>query len=194
MPSPSLGARAVPHLAGLVGLTLLCGPAAAAPPVDPTGTWLTEDGRARVRVEHCGAKQEQVCGFVVWLKSPTDDGGRPRTDQFNPDDKRKPRLALGHQMILGLKPNSEARYEGQIYNADNGKKYDITLWREQSGGLHVKGCMLSVFCGSQTWSRVTDVAAGQLTGATGSADGPKADPEWAQDRTAGRLPAAKAPK
>jgi hypothetical protein len=34
---------------------LIAGSGNAATVADPSGTWLTEDGRARVRVERCGA-------------------------------------------------------------------------------------------------------------------------------------------
>ncbi|WP_164225908.1 DUF2147 domain-containing protein, partial [Stenotrophomonas maltophilia] len=35
---------------------------------DPSGTWLTEDGRAKIRIDRCGPSQAHVCGKVVWLK------------------------------------------------------------------------------------------------------------------------------
>ena len=167
-------------VAALVGLAALgClrpDPAAAA---DPTGTWLTEDGRARVRTEPCGPGQAHLCGYVVWLAKPNDEAGQPRIDRYNPDPRRQARPTLGHQMILGLKPNDAGRYAGRIYNGDNGKSYDVTAWSEQAAELSVKGCMLAVFCGSQTWTRVSDVLPGQLAGATDAPGGPRSDPEWA---------------
>ncbi|ACL61687.1 DUF2147 domain-containing protein [Methylobacterium nodulans] len=177
--------------AALVGVMALAamrpGPAAAA---DPTGTWLTEDGRARVRTEHCGPRHTHLCGYIVWAKKPLDDQGRPRLDQFNPDPGKQARPLLGHQMLLGLAPNEEGRFEGKIYNGDNGKSYDVTVWSERPTELSVKGCMLAVFCGSQAWKRVTDVAPGQLQGATDAAGGPRADPEWAAKPAAtGAVPA-----
>ena len=80
-------------------------------------------------------------------------------------------------MLLGLKPNAEGRYEGKIYNADNGKSYDVTVWSDQPSALTVKGCML-VFCASQSWKRVADVVPGQLQGPTDGPGGPRSDPEW----------------
>jgi uncharacterized protein (DUF2147 family) len=155
----------------------------AASLVDPSGTWLTEDGRARVRVEYCGPQQRQVCGYLVWAKQLSDPSGRPFTDAENPDREKRSRPTLGHQMILGLKPNADGRFEGPLYNADNGKSYDISLWRAAPSELRVKGCMLAILCGSQTWTLVTDLAPGQLSGATGSPNGPRPDQEWANDRT-----------
>lgn len=57
----------------------------AAPVGDPLGTWLTEDGRARVRVERCGAMADRVCGYIVWMKETADAKGQPFRDRLNPD-------------------------------------------------------------------------------------------------------------
>lgn len=165
--------------ASLLGALGLAGLAQAAAPNDAAGTWLTEDGRARVRTERCGPQSTNLCGYVVWGSKPLDDRGQPRVDGANPDPQKRTRLQLGHQLILGLKPNAEGHYEGKIYNADNGKSYDVQIWVDDPAALHVKGCMLAIFCGSQTWKRVTDVAPGQLTGPTNGANGPRADAEWA---------------
>jgi uncharacterized protein (DUF2147 family) len=167
----------------LAAMPFFAGGSSAASTVDPSGTWLTEDGRARVRVEYCGPQQEQVCGYLVWAKQPSDTSGRPFIDAENPDREKRSRPTLGHQMILGLKPNANARFEGPLYNADNGKSYDISIWRAGPSELRVKGCMLAILCGSQTWTLVTDVAPGQLSGPTGSPNGPRPDKEWANDRT-----------
>jgi uncharacterized protein (DUF2147 family) len=160
-----------------VCLALLTGSSLAASPIDPSGIWLTEDGRARVRIERCMAHQEQVCGYAVWLKNPTDANNRLLVDVKNPDQKKRGRPLLGHQMILGMKPDSEGRYAGRIYNSDNGKTYDVTLWRENPTMLKLRGCIMAVLCGSQTWTRVNDVASGQLVGPTQSITGPRTDPE-----------------
>ena len=148
--------------------------------VDPSGTWLTEDGRARVRIERCGAKQERVCGYIVWMEKPVDAKGRTLLDENNPNPAKKSRPLLGHQLIMGLQPSTEWHFQGPIYNAENGQSYEISLWRETTNKLKVKGCMLSVLCSTQTWAQANDVLSGQLQGTTGEADGPKSDKEWAQ--------------
>jgi uncharacterized protein (DUF2147 family) len=152
---------------------------AAAAPQDPSGTYLTEDGRARIRVERCQAASEQMCGYVVWLKTPLNDQGQPRVDFRNPDTKKRERLSLGHQMFMGLKPNSSDRYEGQVYNSEDGKRYDVTIWPESADVLNVRGCLVAFLCKTQEWKRVNDVAQGQLPGPTGGANGPRPDPEFA---------------
>lgn len=177
--------RSITGLAGrlaapLATLALLAlpGVALSAAPNDPSGIWLTEDGRARIRIEKCGPQNANACGYVIWLKTPLNDKGAPRLDFKNPDPKKQARPSLGHQLVMGLKPNADARYEGKIYNSEEGKSYDVTIWTEQPTELSVRGCMLAILCGSQTWTRVTDVAPGQLTGPTNGPNGPRADAEW----------------
>ncbi|WP_336486890.1 DUF2147 domain-containing protein [Methylobacterium nigriterrae] len=186
----AVGARMAAPLIALSALSSLSGLAQAAAPADPSGTWLTEDGRARIRIEKCGPQEKNVCGYAVWLKVPLNDKGQPRVDFKNPDPKKQTRPSLGHQLIMGLKPNADGRFEGKIYNAEEGKFYDVSIWTEQPTELSVRGCMLAILCGSQTWNRVTDVAPGQLTGPTNGPGGPRADAEWAPKpaTTAGAAP------
>ena len=152
--------------------SLICGAAAAAPGKDPAGTWLTEDGRARVRIEKCKSKPADICGYVVWLA--TTKGITAATlDKNNPDPAKARFPVLGHQLMNGLKLNEDAEYEGLIYNADNGKSYDVTVWRESADELKVKGCLIALLCKTQSWKSVDDVVSGQLTGATGAPGGPR---------------------
>ena len=152
----------------------------AAPLLDPSGVWLTEDGRARIRTEKCGAKLDRVCGYVVWMKTTTTDDGKPLLDVSNPDPKKRARPSLGLQLMMGLTPNAEdARYEGKIYNAEDGKSYDISIWLDGQNTLNVRGCLISFLCKTQSWTRTKEPAPGQLVGPTGSPTGPRPEPEWA---------------
>jgi uncharacterized protein (DUF2147 family) len=148
-------------------------------PADPSGTWVTEDGRARVRLERCGSAQDRVCGYIVWTKNAVDARGQPYRDVNNPDQDKRSRALLGHQLLMGLKPTSEGRFEGEIYNAEDGKRYSVVLWRDSSAQLKLKGCMLKLLCSTQTWQQSNDVLPGQLVASTGDPNGPRADKEWA---------------
>jgi uncharacterized protein (DUF2147 family) len=145
-------------------------PASAASPQDPSGTWLTGDGRAKVRIDRCGPAGANICGKVVWLKSPTTEDGLPRTDIKNPDPKKRNRPALGLTLLDNLKPE-ESKFSGEIYNADEGKVYQVSLERESAQELSVSGCLLKILCGSQTWTRVPDVNQ-QAANVTGEAPAP----------------------
>lgn len=169
---------------GALGLGLLGAQAQAQTPKDPSGIWLTEDSRARIRVEKCGPGNAQVCGYVVWIKDPLTEQGQPRLDIKNPDMAKRSRSALGLQILLGLQPDKDGRYAGQVYNADEGKNYDVSVWLEQPNEFRIRGCLMGFLCGSQAWKRVTDVAQGQLTGPTSGPGGPRAEPQWAPKPTA----------
>lgn len=143
---------ALPAALILAGLA----PAIAAPTQDPSGTWLTGDGRAKVRIDRCGPAASNICGKVVWAKTATNEDGTPRTDIKNPDPKKRSRPVVGLTLLDNLKPE-EAKFSGEIYNADEGKMYQVSLERESNSELSVSGCLLKVLCGSQTWTRVPDV-------------------------------------
>lgn len=162
----------------------------AAPVSDPLGTWLTEDGRARIRIERCGAMTDRICGYVVWMKETADAKGQPFHDRLNPDPARHSRPLLGHQMLLGLKLNADGRHAGEVYNAEDGKTYSVSIWRVGPKMLAVKGCLLGLFCATQGWALTTDLVPGQLVAATGEGGGPVADPEWAAPKLS---PAVKPP-
>ena len=148
-------------------------------PADPSGTWLTEHGQARIRLERCGTARDRICGFIVWMKEPVDPRGQPLRDSLNPDPDKRARALLGHQLILGLKLTPEGRFDGDIYNAEDGKSYAVSLWRDRSDQLKLKGCLIRFLCQTQTWTQTLDVQSGQLVGLTGDAGGPRADKEWA---------------
>jgi uncharacterized protein (DUF2147 family) len=168
-------------LRGLVAAILMssAGRAEVIASADPSGTWLTEDGRARIRLEHCGAARERICGFIVWMKDPVDSRGQPFRDSLNPDPAKRTRALLGHQLIMGLKITPEGRFDGAIYNAEDGESYSISLWRDASDRLKLRGCLVRLLCQTQTWTQTLDVQPGQLVGLTGDPGGPRADKEWA---------------
>ena len=143
-------------ITALVAATVLCGSQARAQAsLDVAGTWLTEDGRAKIRTEHCG---EKLCGYVVWMKQPLNEKGEPRTDLKNPDPAKRNRPSLGLELMNGLKAEDETHYSGQIYNAEDGKMYDVTVSMEKAEELNIHGCLLRFLCGSQSWERVADIA------------------------------------
>jgi uncharacterized protein (DUF2147 family) len=172
-------------LAGMV----LGASTASSMPRDPSGTYLTEDGRARIRLEKCGPTNENICGFVVWLDKPANENGSPKTDLKNSDRRKTARPLLGHQLIMGLKPG-EDRFEGMIYNSEDGRSYEVGVWLAKQDELKVRGCLLAVLCATQTWTRRSDTAPGQLAAATGLPGGPLADPEWAKPAATGSTGAA----
>lgn len=118
---------------------------------DPNGVWLSADGRVKVRVTDC---RGALCGTVVWLKEPIDrQTRRPRTDKLNPDVNKRNRPMLGLQVVQGLKPLGANEWSGPIYNADEGHSYNVKLTLINQTKAALKGCVLGVFCKTQTWTR-----------------------------------------
>jgi len=115
------------------------------------GVWAEENGEAHIEIAPC---EDKLCGRIVWLKKPIDDTGRPQMDLNNPNPALRARPMLGLLIMAGLQPNDDNTYlEGQVYNSDDGKIYDIYLTPE-GDTMEVEGCLMKFLCDSQTWARV----------------------------------------
>lgn len=131
-------------------------PAAAetAPPHDPKspiGEWITEDGEGRVRIRACG---QALCGVVA----AADPG---ETDRHNPDASKRNRPLLGTPVLIDMKSVNSKRWEGEIYNAKNGKTYASNIMLKGPDVLRVEGCVFGgFFCGGQDWVRAKDAPKG----------------------------------
>jgi uncharacterized protein (DUF2147 family) len=137
----------------LVAATLLIaiGTAGSALAADATGNWLTEGGKSRIKIADCGGA---LCGSIVWLKEPNDEGGKPKTDKNNPDAGMKTKPLIGVQIVRGMKPNGANKWAGQVYNAEDGKTYSGNITLTSDNALQLQGCALGgLLCKSQTWTR-----------------------------------------
>ena len=119
---------------------------------DPSGTWLTENGRSRIRIADCGGA---LCGTIVWLKEPHDpDTGKPKVDKNNTDASKRGRPLIGVPIVLSMKPNGSSKWSGQVYNAEDGKTYSGNIIEQGPNGLKLEGCALGgLVCKAQTWTR-----------------------------------------
>lgn len=130
-----------------IALTLLMSSALAA---DPNGEWLVADGTARIRIEPCasqtGGSVPALQGNISWTRA-------PGTDSNNPDPAKRSRPILGVPILLEMKPAKPDRWEGKVYNAQNGKFYDSSITLLGDNQLEIKGCVLGFLCGGEKWSR-----------------------------------------
>jgi uncharacterized protein (DUF2147 family) len=128
-PAPVVKNDAVPAVAPA---TTTAAPTATAAPatataasVTPVGIWATEDNKGSVRVEPCGAN---LCGYAV---------------------------KTGEKILINMKP-SDTKWSGQIHDPDSGRDYSSTITMKGPNALRVQGCAFGgLFCGGQTWSRVS---------------------------------------
>ncbi|MCJ2059167.1 DUF2147 domain-containing protein [Methylobacterium sp. J-048] len=124
----------------LLASMAICGPALAA---DPAGLWLTETGSSRVKVAPCGGG---YCGTIVSAPGKA-------LDAKNPDPALRGRSVVGVQ-ILDARQADGSGYSGSLYNPNDGKTYSGSLRLTGPNALEVSGCVMSVFCKRQTWTRV----------------------------------------
>ena len=99
--------------------------AAASDPNSPIGIWSTEENKGNVRVEECGAN---LCGYSV---------------------------NTGERILINMKPQG-SKWTGRIHDPSSGRNYDSTIALRGTDTLKVQGCAFGgMFCGGQTWKRVS---------------------------------------
>jgi uncharacterized protein (DUF2147 family) len=123
--------------------TISATPALAA---DPSGDWKVADGVAHIRVAECSGN---MWGVVAWEQEP---GG---VDEHNPDVSKRSRPTLGMPILINMKKKASAdQWEGEVYNAKDGKTYSSTIKPIGSDKLEIQGCVLGFLCGGETWTRI----------------------------------------
>jgi uncharacterized protein (DUF2147 family) len=132
---------------------------------DATGEWLVKDRTAKIRVINCG---NALWGVVSWEKTP---GGR---DENNPDAALRNRPILGMPILIDMQPDEPGKWEGKIYNAENGKTYDASITLQNANVLEVEGCVMGFLCGGENWTRAQP--SGQSGGARAAASDPATAP------------------
>ena len=99
--------------------------AATSDPNSPLGVWSTENNKGNVRIEECGAN---LCGYSV---------------------------NTGERILINMKPQGN-KWTGRIHDPSSGRNYDSTIALKGTGTLKVQGCAFGgMFCGGQTWKRVS---------------------------------------
>ena len=133
-------------------LIVASGTALAADP-SPIGDWRVKDGYANIRIDNCGGK---MWGIVAWEQ-------KAGKDAENPDPAKKGRPTLGMPILLAMAPTKPNRWEGEIYNSNNGKIYSSNISMVDENTLKLEGCVLGFLCGGENWTRVTTPPAGGVS-------------------------------
>ncbi len=128
---------------------------AAALERDPTGVWLTEDGKAAVAVQACGPA---LCGRLVWIderRPPPGAPPGPPVDAFNPDPTLRDRPLCGLEMLAGFEPQEPELWTGgTVYNPEDGRTYRARLRLVGPDVLELRGYVLIPLLGrTQIWTR-----------------------------------------
>jgi uncharacterized protein (DUF2147 family) len=119
---------------------------------DPLGTWVTGDKKAKVRIVNCG---DALCGTLSWLAEPNDpETHQPKTDKNNSDRTKKSRPLLGVPIVLNMKPSGGGKWQGKVYNAEDGGTYTGSFTMTGANTAQLKGCVMGgIICKGQTWTR-----------------------------------------
>jgi uncharacterized protein (DUF2147 family) len=119
---------------------------------DPVGTWLTGDKKGKVKIVNCGGA---ICGNLTWLAEPNDpETHQPKTDKNNKDASKQSRPLLGVAIVLGMKPAGDDKWQGQVYNAEDGGTYTGSFTMTGPNTADLKGCVMGgLLCKGQTWTR-----------------------------------------
>jgi hypothetical protein len=107
---------------------------------------------ARIKIADCDGR---MWGVVSWE-------AKPGTDAKNPDPNLRSRPTLGMPILLGMAPsksgswdnNKAPKWEGQIYNSEDGHTYSASISLLDPNTLRVQGCFLGFLCGGENWTRV----------------------------------------
>ncbi len=138
-------ARLVPGICGAALLLTGIVPAGvAAADALPIGEWRTANGDANIRIDDCDGV---LWGIISWEKE-------PGTDSENPDPALRNRPILGIHILRAMKLTKPGLWEGEVYNAENGKTYASKISLTAPDVLRIEGCVLGFLCGGEDWTRV----------------------------------------
>lgn len=116
--------------------------ASASENIDPHGIWLRPEGGVRFSFYDCGGL---LCAKVVGAQRAEDQSG------------------IGTVILRGATKVSANEWKGKLYNADDGKTYDGYITVKSNDELTVKGCLMGILCGGETWKRVSPPASAAVT-------------------------------
>lgn len=125
----------------LAVLASACG-AAAAPPSDPSGQWVTASRNLVVTVGACGAA---MCGTVAQVLA--------NNSMSAAGEAAVRPLPIGYQLMTGLHRAGD-HWSGRIFNRENGRTYDCEVRALPDGTLEVRPFVgLPIFGRTQIWVR-----------------------------------------
>ncbi len=118
------------------------------------GTWLTASGKAKVLIYKEGNKYN---GKIVWLKTPTYEDGKAKTDKHNSDKAKQSVPLMGLNMLKNFVFDEDEWEDGTIYDPENGKTYSCNI-KYRDGKLDLRGYIgISLIGRTQTWFKVPDL-------------------------------------
>jgi uncharacterized protein (DUF2147 family) len=119
----------LPIIAGLVA------PAAAVEAFDPYGIWVREESGTKFDFYNCDNK---LCAKVIAVAKPEEKSG------------------IGTVILRNAAKTKDNRWEGEIFNSQDGKTYTGHVILEKADELILEGCLMRILCKGETWTRSAD--------------------------------------
>ena len=116
-------------------------------------TWYNAEKTSKIKIYK--AVDGKYYGKIVWLKTPNDASGKPRTDAENPNEKlqQKPLMDLLILSGFSLTADNNVLEGGKVYDPNNGKTYcgKLTL---KGNAIDLRGflCSMSMFGRTSEWT------------------------------------------
>ncbi|MFI5221573.1 MAG: DUF2147 domain-containing protein [Bacteroidia bacterium] len=117
------------------------------------GTWVTQTGNSKITIFKNG---NYFYGKVSWMRHPSKEDGKPKTDENNPDEKLRSRQILGMMLLKGFEFDEKDQewLNGEIYDPKSGKTYSCTLKLTDHNTLSVHGYIgISLIGRTEIWTR-----------------------------------------
>lgn len=116
-------------------------------------TWYNAEKTSKIKIYK--AVDGKYYGKIVWLKTPTDANGQPRTDKENPNEKMQQKPLMDLLILSGFSPTEETNIleGGKVYDPNNGKTYcgKLTL---KGNSIDLRGfiCSMSLLGRTSEWT------------------------------------------
>jgi uncharacterized protein (DUF2147 family) len=106
--------------------------AAASPPLE--GEWARGDGKAKVRIEPCGA---DICAVNIWI--------RPGVTNEK----------VGDRLVMTIVPQGPERWTGKAYDPQRHMTFRMTIDVGETR-MTTHGCVLGgLICNTMGWTRLS---------------------------------------
>ncbi len=119
-------------------------------PGDIIGFWFTANKDAKIEIYKAS---EKFYGKIVWLKTPTNENGKPKVDKHNPDETKRSNPIVGLVLLNGFVFKGD-EWKGTIYDPESGKTYSSYLSLKDNNTLKVRGYIgISLLGRTEVWTR-----------------------------------------
>lgn len=116
------------------------------------GVWQNGSGKGHIQIYKQNGK---YYGKIIWLKTPLNEDGTPKTDKKNPDEKKRNNPIIGSIILRDFVYDEDEWNNGKIYNPEDGKEYKSYLKLKDNKTLDVRGFIGVSWIGkTDKWTRI----------------------------------------